>query len=342
MSSKLQEIKAKALAEKKKQLSSAKGNVESCFFHQLKEASLHPRIIKQARKSGVLNLSNRGIAEMPDIVWNITSLTAEETKELSVSIDSSEDDKWWDYVDLTKLVLASNTLRSVSPNISNYKRLNVLDLHDNCLSDLPSSLGELTCLTKLNISRNQFELLPDSIFSLKSLKSLQAQYNKLRCLNDDIGNLSFLEELDLSFNNLKKLPHCIGFLSRVTMLNLSNNELAQLPVEMGDLMALKHLDLSKNKLKSLPALVEMLHHLEQLYIQHNNITELPLLTNCKSLKEIHAGFNSIEVLSTEFVETISNIKLLDLRDNKISEIPDNICSLQSLERLDVSNNALSR
>ncbi|GBM38001.1 Leucine-rich repeat-containing protein 40 [Araneus ventricosus] len=341
MSSKLQEIKAKALAEKKKQLSSAKGNFESCFFRQLKEASLHPRIIKQARKSGVLNLSNRGIAEMPDIVWNITSLTAEETKELSVSIDSSEDDKWWDYVDLTKLVLASNTLRSVSPNISNYKRLNVLDLHDNCLSDLPSSLGELTCLTKLNIGRNQFEVLPDCIFSLKSLKSLQAQHNKLRCLNDDIGNLTFLEELDLSFNNLKKLPHCIGFLSRVTMLNLSNNELAQLPVEMGDMIALKHLDLSKNKLKSLPTLMEMLHHLEQLYIQNNNIIQLPLLSNCKSLKEIHAGFNSIAVLSTEFLETLPNIKLLDLRDNKISEIPDTICSLQSLERFDVSNNALS-
>ncbi|XP_055942289.1 leucine-rich repeat-containing protein 40-like [Argiope bruennichi] len=341
MSSKLQEIKAKALAEKKKQVSSAKGNVESCFFRQLKEASLHPRIIKQARKSGVLNLSNRGIAEMPDIVWNITSLTAEETKELSVSIDSSEDDKWWDYVDLTKLVLASNTLRYVSPDISNYKRLNVLDLHDNCLSDLPSSVGELTCLTKLNISRNQFEVLPDCIFSLKSLKSLQAQHNKLHHLNDDIGNLSFLEELDLSYNNLKKLPHCIGFLSRVTFLNLSNNELAQLPVEMGDMMALKHLDLSKNKLKSLPSLMEMLHHLEQLYIQHNNITELPILTNCKSLKEIHAGFNSIKTLSTEFLEAISNIKLLDLRDNKISEIPDTICSLQALERLDISNNALS-
>ncbi|GFR32200.1 leucine-rich repeat-containing protein 40 [Trichonephila clavata] len=341
MSSKLQQIKARAIAEKKKQLGSATNNVESCFFRQLKEASLHPRIIRQARKSGVLNLSNRGIAEMPDIVWNITCLTAEETKELSVSLDSNEDDKWWDYVELTKLVLASNTIRSVSPSISNYKRLNTLDLHDNCLSDLPSSMSELTCLTKLNVSRNQFEVLPECVFSLKSLKVLHAQHNKISSLSDDIGSLSFLEELDLSNNNLKKLPHCIGFLSRVNNLNLSNNELTVLPVEIGDLMALKHLDISKNKLKSLPTLIEMLHHLEQLYVQYNYIKELPPLANCKSLKEIHAGFNNIETLSTEFLETLPNIKLIDLRDNKIPDIPDTICTLQSLERLDVSNNALT-
>ncbi|GIY48250.1 leucine-rich repeat-containing protein 40 [Caerostris extrusa] len=311
MSSKLQQIKAKALAEKMKQVGSSTGNVGHAFLNKVKKRLLF--ILESSNKHEkvvFLNLSNRGITEMPDIVWNITCLTAEESKELSISIDSNEDDKWWDYVDLTKLVLASNTLRSIPPNISNYKRL-----HDNCLSDLPSSVEELTCLTKLNISRNQFQILPECSI--------------------------FLEELDLSDNNLKKLPPCIGFLSRVTSLNLSNNEVRVLPVEIGDLMALKHLDLSKNKLNSLPSLMEMLHHLEQLYIQHNNIKELPTLTNCKSLKEIHAGFNRIEILSTEFLETIPNVTLLDVRDNKITEIPDTICSLQSLERLDISNNGLS-
>ncbi|KAG8197757.1 hypothetical protein JTE90_006803 [Oedothorax gibbosus] len=342
MSSRLQQIKAQGLAAKNQQRQNAgKVNTESCFFRQLKEASLHPRVIKQARQSGVLNLSNRGISEMPDLVWNVTSLTAEESKELSVSLDSSNEDKWWDYVELTKLVLASNVLKVISPSISNYKRLSALDLHDNCLSDLPPSVGELVQLTKLNISRNQFEILPECIFTLKSLKIMQAQHNKLHSLSDDIGNLSFLEELNLSNNQLKKIPHCIGFLSRTTNLNLSNNELTVLPVEIGDMAALKHLDVSKNKLKSLPTLIEMLGHLEQLYIQHNNIQEIPPLSHCTSLKEIHAGYNRIEVLSEEFLEGVPNIKLLDLRDNKIPEIPDIICSLQALERLDISNNALT-
>lgn len=59
-------------------------------------------------------------------------------------------------------------------------------------------------------------------------------------------------------------------------------------------------------------------------------------------QEIHAGYNSIQELSAEFVESIPGLKILDLRDNKISEIPDNILLLQALERLDVTNNNLSK
>lgn len=70
MSSQLQQIKAKALAEKRKKQTSVNENVESCFFRQLKESSLHPRIIKQARKSGTLNLSNRGLAES-NLIFNV-------------------------------------------------------------------------------------------------------------------------------------------------------------------------------------------------------------------------------------------------------------------------------
>ncbi|XP_071038464.1 leucine-rich repeat-containing protein 40 isoform X2 [Parasteatoda tepidariorum] len=343
MSSKLKEIKARGLAEKKRQAGAVvKDNVETCFFRQLKESSLHPRIIKQARQSGVLNLSNRGIAEMPDIVWNVTNLTAEENKALSVSLESAnDDDKWWEYVDLTKLVLACNTLKFISPEISNYRRLNTLDLHDNCLSDLPNSVGELVCLTKLNISRNNFNNLPECIFLLKSLLILQAQHNNLCTLNDDIGNLSFLEELDLSNNKLKKLPHCIGFCSRITHFNISNNELVVLPVEIGDMSALRHFDVSKNKLKSIPSSVGMLSHLEQFYIQHNNIADIAPLSCCSSIKEVHAGFNNIIELSLEFLESIPSIKILDFRDNKLSQLPDVICTLQNIERLDISNNGLS-
>lgn len=65
---------------------------------------------------------------VPDIVWNINSLSAEEVKQLSLSLDSNDEERWWEYVDLTKLILASNTLRHVSPEISNYPALTVLDV----------------------------------------------------------------------------------------------------------------------------------------------------------------------------------------------------------------------
>ena len=41
------------------------------------------------------------------------------------------------------------------------------------------------------------------------------------------------------------------------------------------------------------------------------------------------------------VENIVNVRLLDLRENKITQLPEEIICLQLLERLDVSNNDLS-
>lgn len=69
---------------------------------------------------------------MPDVVWNLNSLSAEETKALSLSLDSNDEDHWWDYVELTKLVLASNTLKYISSEVSNYPALTVLDVSGIC------------------------------------------------------------------------------------------------------------------------------------------------------------------------------------------------------------------
>ena len=57
--------------------------------------------------------------------------------------------------------------------------------------------------------------------------------------------------------------------------------------------------------------------------------------------ELHLGSNRITSLSPEQLDTILNVRMLDLRENKITKIPDEIHVLQMLERLDVSNNDLS-
>ena len=45
----------------------------------------------------------------------------------NISLDNTED-RWWEQVDLTKLILASNTLRDLSEDISNLPALTVLDV----------------------------------------------------------------------------------------------------------------------------------------------------------------------------------------------------------------------
>ena len=44
------------------------------------DEDLHPQLVRQARRSGQLNLSNRGMVSVPDKVWSLMDLDQEETK----------------------------------------------------------------------------------------------------------------------------------------------------------------------------------------------------------------------------------------------------------------------
>ena len=93
---------------------------------QAKEGDVSEALLRQARKSGQLNLSNRGLTKVPDKVWRVNMDVPPEAR--SVSLDCDEDDKWWEIVDLSKLILASNKLTEISPEIIQFPALAVLDV----------------------------------------------------------------------------------------------------------------------------------------------------------------------------------------------------------------------
>ena len=151
-----------------------------------------------------------------------------------------------------------------------------------------------------------------------------------------------IEYLDLSHNSLSTLPSGVGFLTKCTKFVASHNKLVELPDEVGFLRSVQLFDLSHNELKSTPDSTKELSNVEQMYLHHNWLIKLPNLRKCAHLKELLIGFNRIEQLTDEDVENTANqLKVLDLRDNKLYTLPDEIVNLQSLERLDVSNNELS-
>jgi Leucine-rich repeat (LRR) protein len=167
-------------------------------------------------------------------------------------------------------------------------------------------------------------------------------YCFLSVFSEDLGRLDMLEYLDVSHNELTSLPSGIGFLTKCTKLIVSHNKLDELPAEIGFLRSSQMMDFSHNVLKETPKSTQELHNLQQLYLHHNKLTQLPNLKQCSHLKELLLGYNSIEEISEENIENTANqLKVLDLRDNKLKMIPDEIVNLQSLERLDVSNNNLS-
>lgn len=313
-------------------------NRKAAFQNPTEEKGVHPTILKQARKTGQLNLSGRNLSTVPDTVWRLNLDVPEEARD--VSLDNT-DERWWEQTELTKLILASNLLTEISQEISNFQALSVLDIHDNRLESLPQSIRELENLVKLDVSRNKLKELPESVTYLRNLRSLHVEYNELVRVSEGIGHLDKLEDLDLSNNQLSELPPQVGHLYHVLKFNVSNNRLSSLPPEIGSMNALKCLDVTHNQLTHLPEDLGNLPNLEQLYLRHNQLSGIPLLKNCKNLKEIHLGNNQIRRITAEHLQHLESVTVLDIRDNKISELPEEITCLSGLQRLDLTNNDLT-
>ncbi len=157
-------------------------------------------LIKQARASGQLNLSNRGLTIVPDKVWLINLTPPSQSTGPSIAGDG---DRWWDQTDLTKLILASNKLTRIDAGIQNLIMLAVLDVHDNVVAEIDESIGLLVSLRSLNLSHNRLSQLPASLSNLTSLSTLLLNNNNLRTLPAGICRLVNLEELVSFFNPLR-------------------------------------------------------------------------------------------------------------------------------------------
>ncbi|XP_071342855.1 leucine-rich repeat-containing protein 40 [Trachinotus anak] len=294
-------------------------------------------LLKAARKSGQLNLSGRGLTEVPQNVYRLNVDTPEEAQQ-NVSFGAS--DRWWEQTDLTKLLLSSNLLTQLSDDIRLLSGLTTLDLHDNQLSSLPSAVGELQELQQLRLGHNKLTSLPVEVCTLNNLRSLTVQQNLLEILPEELGQLRNLTELDLSNNHLKSLPPGLGGLTCLQKLNLSDNKLSCLPDCLAQLKNVKILDCSRNQLADIPASLSEMLALEQLYLRHNKLRLFPQLP-APALKDLYVGNNQIEQLETEQLSCLAAISLLELRDNKIKSLPDQMTLLSTLTRLDLTNNDIT-
>ncbi|XP_014876285.1 leucine-rich repeat-containing protein 40 isoform X3 [Poecilia latipinna] len=315
------------------------GNVDSLagFRTPKPEAAVPYGLLKAARKSGQLNLSGRGLTEVPQ---NVYRLNIDDPAEAQENVSFRGSDRWWEQTDLTKLLLSSNQLTQLSEDIKLLPALTILDLHDNQLSSLPSALGELQELQQLRLSHNKLSSLPTEVCSLNNLRSLTLQQNLLETVPEEIGELGNLTELDLSNNLLKHLPCSVGRLSALRKISLCHNKLSSLPDGLGQLANVKLLDCSHNQLTNVPVSLAGMLALEQLYLQHNKLRRLPQLP-APALREVFAGNNQVELLEAEQLSCLSAVTLLELRDNKIRNLPEELALLLTLTRLDLSNNDIS-
>ena len=244
---------------------------------------------------------------------------------------------------------------------------------------LPEHIGQLIHLQTLNAGNNVINVLPDSMSKLHNLKELDLRLNHLQCFPAVICTLENLKTLILSGNRLSGLPREIKQLRQLEGLHLGNNSVETVPDEICQLQQLHTLVLRNNKIQRLPKHMFRLQGLlttqkslptsgsvdkegsndddddddRGLILEGNPLTWPPqnvwskgtadvyafLENKCK--EPIPALFNKGLRDLTDVVEKHPNVEILDVRQNKLTSLPQNLNTLRNLEKLYLDKNRLT-
>ena len=107
-----------------------------------------PQRLEQARRTGMLCLSNMGLTDIPNEVFQMKELSRldigfNELREIPAEIAKLEK--------LEQLWINSNPLTSLHPQLCKCSRLKVIDARDTQLADLPRELGRLKQLVQFDL-----------------------------------------------------------------------------------------------------------------------------------------------------------------------------------------------
>jgi Leucine-rich repeat (LRR) protein len=196
-----------------------------------------------APSTKVLDLSNRGLTQVPNSVSNLNELK-------KLILFKNQIDTLPDFIggkdSLEKLSLKSNRLVLIEPKAMDLPNLKELDLRFNKLVSIPDSMHLLPSLEILDLRNNQLKSLPSSIGTLKNLEQLYLSDNDIRTLPSTMKGLNRLKYLHIGRNSIQgALPEWIGEMDGLVELDVSGCcEDNRLPESISDLRKLEVLTVS--------------------------------------------------------------------------------------------------
>lgn len=286
------------------------------------------RILKAARTSGSLNLSNRSLREVPlEVYQNLDT--------------AGEGDRWWEAVDLQKLILAHNNIEVLKEDLKNLPALTVLNVSHNKLTQLPAAIGELPSLKSVDVSFNLIKDIPEEIGSATALVKIDCSNNQLIGLPQSLGKCLSLSDLKASNNCITSIPEELANCTKLNKVVVEGNKIVELSENvMASWTMLTEINASKNLLNRIPENIGRLSRLIRLDLHQNRISSIPSsIKGCSSLVELYLGNNVLTSLPAELGE-LPKLCTLDLHSNQLKEYPVEACKLR-LSVLDLSNNTLS-
>jgi Leucine-rich repeat (LRR) protein len=204
------------------------------------------------------------------------------------------------------------------------------------LQDWPGLHFVASTVTSVNFACNSFSSFDSSIAQMSHIHTIEVQHNRFRCIPTILSKLQFLISVDFSFNNIQEVNFNV-FPRHVEIIRISNcgiertllsflPELKELHMKVHDMTFLRLGD-------NFPKLIE-------LNLNNGPLVHLELNSSISSLIRIFASGNCI-LFIPKSVYTCKCLELLDLTDNKLTNIEYDIGIMDSLLDFRCEGNPLS-
>ncbi|KAK9025730.1 hypothetical protein V6N11_038587 [Hibiscus sabdariffa] len=238
---------------------------------------------------------------------------------------------------LESLDLEGTGISKFHPTIKFLRRLKLLNLR-NCksLRSFPSKIGKESLETLILSGCSNIERIPDSVGEMECLKEFCLDGTGIKQLPSSIGHLRSLELLTLEgCSKLECLPGGLGGCEFLENLHLCGcSKLQNLPESLLQIKSLETLDLSKTAITTPPPFIFHMKNLK--FLSFRGRKGPPSI----SWATQRLCLNSMTLRLPAVLSGLRTLKELYLDDCNLHDeaIPNDICSLSSLESLYLSDN----
>ena len=242
----------------------------------------------------------------------------------------------------------SDQLDSMLSGNLTYGRLLTLTITKSLLTHVPRSVCQLTTLRELYLVNNRLARLPDNcLTNLSNLVRFSAYDNAIETLQDGVfDGLTKLQYLYLSWNRISSIGLSVfATSSNLFTLSLSENNLTHVPRSVCQLRSLGYLYLSNNRLtRSSDYCLANLSNLIGFSIAYNAIKTLQagVFDGLRKLQSVDLSGNRISSIGLSIFAPLSNLSVMILSENNLTDVPRSVCQLRSLGYLYLSSNRLTR
>ncbi|XP_030287852.1 toll-like receptor 3 [Sparus aurata] len=295
------------------------------------------------------------------------------------SISHIDDGAFVDLIELRTLSMLKNELTNLTDNIfKGLRKLVTLTLSSNRISYIsPVAFQSLVSIQSVELNNNRLHRITNitPILKLPTLHKLSISCNKLTSFrSDDMHlNVSNLRSLELDMNPVRKFsirkdifPHLqflnLGssghemkwdvanktFLRSVSSLSLSHADKSFQPYSavLKTTESLKILQLEFMKTLIEKGLIDVACQIPSLRLLSVSFSDIhtindTLLRSCSQVTELGFSYDILSELSEHSLRSMTQLRLLALNNNALSQVPLALRGLSTLEVLDLSANKIT-